>query len=407
VGVDVTRYLLDLQPRLATVIGETVGANTTRYIHAPRGIHAMEDAAGVWTSPMQDGLGSVRMEASNALAVACSQNFAPYGTPFDVSGSFDTSFGFTGEQTDGNALIYLRARYYNPAVGVFTGRDPFEGMMGRPMSLNGYSWVEGNTPNLVDPLGLCALSIACHDQGGGGGGGDGSLPISSAVAQRTAQNVTRGLRDLLREGGTLLVRELVRLAGLQGEYDWSLPDLSEIDPDLAQLIEGNDWTYLSPELLSELSITDFGRNVGIPGIDPRVPQIWGEVDARRIAGLCNGGCLTSDELETILEANGISLASDYTTGEANTRYGDCTQAQHRILQDDVNRRCKELPMRCSPDMRCAELRSRRRRNRLCAEARERINRRCYNGGNEGHQQAAENYRDAFDNCNSIFRNKCS
>lgn len=31
--------------------------------------------------------------------------------------------------------------------------DPFEGMANRPMSLNGYSWVEGNVPNRVDPSG--------------------------------------------------------------------------------------------------------------------------------------------------------------------------------------------------------------------------------------------------------------
>ena len=31
---------------------------------------------------------------------------------------------------------------YDPATGVFTALDPFEGTMQRPMSMNGYSWVE-------------------------------------------------------------------------------------------------------------------------------------------------------------------------------------------------------------------------------------------------------------------------
>jgi len=37
---------------------------------------------------------------------------------------------------------------------VFTGLDPWEGMAQRPMSLNGYSWVEGRVSNLIDSTGM-------------------------------------------------------------------------------------------------------------------------------------------------------------------------------------------------------------------------------------------------------------
>jgi len=73
-----------------------------------------------------------------------------------------TNYGFTGEQYDStNDMLYLRARHYKPGVGVFTALDPFEGMAQRPMSLNGYSWVEGNVTNLIDPQGLyCQGSLS-------------------------------------------------------------------------------------------------------------------------------------------------------------------------------------------------------------------------------------------------------
>jgi RHS repeat-associated protein len=32
---------------------------------------------------------------------------------------------FTGEQNDPTGLVYLRARYYEPALGRFLNRDPF------------------------------------------------------------------------------------------------------------------------------------------------------------------------------------------------------------------------------------------------------------------------------------------
>ena len=168
VSATVTNYLLDLQPGLATVLQATQGANTTRYVHALRGIHAQKDASGNWEWMLQDGLGSVRSVVDSSLNPLESRLYDPYGVPFGTSGTSQTSYGFTGEMTDANNLLYLRARYYAPSLGVFTGLDPFEGMAQRPMSLNGYSWVEGNVPNRVDPSGFileqpdqfapCALS---------------------------------------------------------------------------------------------------------------------------------------------------------------------------------------------------------------------------------------------------------
>jgi hypothetical protein len=46
-------------------------------------------------------------------------------------------------------------RHCSPTLGVFPSLDPFEGTMTRPMSLNGYNYVEGNPVNLVDPSGAC------------------------------------------------------------------------------------------------------------------------------------------------------------------------------------------------------------------------------------------------------------
>ncbi|QPC82469.1 RHS repeat-associated core domain-containing protein [Phototrophicus methaneseepsis] len=103
---------------------------------------------------LQDGLGSIRAEVDASADVLTSQSYAPYGLPFNISGNFTSPFGFTGEQVDSNGLNYNRARYYNPMIGTFTALDPFEGIQNRPMSLNGYSWVEGNPINLTDAIGL-------------------------------------------------------------------------------------------------------------------------------------------------------------------------------------------------------------------------------------------------------------
>jgi RHS repeat-associated protein len=161
VGATISKYLLDIQPGLSVVLSETTGANVTRYVHGPRGIQGVKDASNAWHWPTQDGLGSVRGVVDNSVGVQESRLYGPYGEPFGSTGTSQTSYGFTGEPTDANGLLYLRARYYNPTIGTFMSLDPFEGMQDRPMSLNGYSWVEGNVPNMVDPSGLQAEATIC------------------------------------------------------------------------------------------------------------------------------------------------------------------------------------------------------------------------------------------------------
>ncbi len=135
------------------MLAETQGANVTLYVHAPRGIHAQKDVSGNWEWMVNDGLSSVREVVDNNLNVLWSNSFDPYGTGFGAVGTSQTGYGFTGEPTDGIGLIHLRPRDYSPALGVFPSLDPFEGVRDRVMSLNGYSWVEGNVPNMVDPSG--------------------------------------------------------------------------------------------------------------------------------------------------------------------------------------------------------------------------------------------------------------
>ncbi len=56
-------------------------------------------------------------------------NYDPYGNPFETSGSLTSALGFTGEFTDPNGLLYLRARYLQPGYGAFLSKDPFEGLL--------------------------------------------------------------------------------------------------------------------------------------------------------------------------------------------------------------------------------------------------------------------------------------
>jgi RHS repeat-associated protein len=77
-----------------------------------------------------------------------SQTFDPYGNPFASAGPGSSSFGYAGEQTDDNGLVFLRARYYNPRQGRFMQMDPSR------QEVNLYGYAAGNPILYTDPSGL-------------------------------------------------------------------------------------------------------------------------------------------------------------------------------------------------------------------------------------------------------------
>ncbi|CAG0971430.1 partial tRNA(Glu)-specific nuclease WapA, partial [Anaerolineae bacterium] len=61
--------------------------------------------------------------------------------------------------TDASGLVYLRARYYVPELGVFPSLDPVEGALDHPPSLNRYGYVQQNPVNWTDPSGTCPEEV--------------------------------------------------------------------------------------------------------------------------------------------------------------------------------------------------------------------------------------------------------
>ena len=58
-----------------------------------------------------------------------------------------TNFGYTGEQKDASGLEFLRARYYDPNLGIFISKDP------ESKNMNGYNYANNNPVMASDPSG--------------------------------------------------------------------------------------------------------------------------------------------------------------------------------------------------------------------------------------------------------------
>jgi hypothetical protein len=173
-------------------------------------------------------------------------------------------------------LLYLRARHYAPAIGAFTARDPYEGAASRPMSVNGYSWVEGNAVNRTDPSGMWGVAdtallnawagcgsdfpegdvsgrlykrhgfvagqnITLRDPAGGGGG---AVPTSAmvAVAAAAGGGVLLGLLAAMQAAGQIvqlpgLFLAQMASAALVGDRSFGLPQTDLLEPTI-QLVPG-------------------------------------------------------------------------------------------------------------------------------------------------------------------------
>jgi RHS repeat-associated protein len=75
------------------------------------------------------------------------------GQRVSSNGTASSIFGYSGEQVDTSGLVFLRARYMQPRLGIFLARDSWSGDVMRPGSMNGWNYASANPVNRVDPSG--------------------------------------------------------------------------------------------------------------------------------------------------------------------------------------------------------------------------------------------------------------
>ncbi len=269
VGANMTQYLLDTQSGLYKVLTATTGAAVDRFVHGPTGIQAQQDSSNNWEWMLQDGLGSVRSVLDDSLGVLQMSHYAPYGEPWGEQGTTQTLFGFTGEPTDQNNLVQLRARYYNPSLGVFQSRDFLE-------LTNRYAYVGNNPINLTDPTGLIGETPErkCEPSQNGNqypfcSYGNGSVPMPSDY------------------NGGLYNPFLVSTSGVYGYGKYKVylcpsQELVELDIYVPNSYERNDhlspWTkrnlYETAIIRGEVNLENLRTYASRQYYMPAVPRLW-------------------------------------------------------------------------------------------------------------------------------------
>jgi RHS repeat-associated protein len=160
--VQSTTYTWDAAASLPVIIQETTNEATTSYVYG-LDLLSMADDSDVTRYFLQDGLGSTTGLTDDTGAVIGTFDYDVFGALRGQTGDADTNWRFTGELQDltvGEAPYYLRARYYDPAIGRFLSQDPWPTNPMNPQTANLYVYGLNNPALYVDPFGYWGLKDA-------------------------------------------------------------------------------------------------------------------------------------------------------------------------------------------------------------------------------------------------------
>jgi len=104
-----------------------------------------------------DGIGSTVGMSDSLGNMVNKYAYDAFGKVLNEEESVPNPFKYVGQfgvMDEGNGLLYMRARYYDPEVGRFISKDPI-GFAGR--DINFYSYVANKPVNLIDPDGKAAF----------------------------------------------------------------------------------------------------------------------------------------------------------------------------------------------------------------------------------------------------------
>jgi RHS repeat-associated protein len=153
VGRATSPFAYDTAGRLPLVLTE----GDTSYIYGPSGT-PIERISGDGTPTYlhADQLGSVRLLTDTNGAISGRASYSPYGKATRTGAS--SPFGYAGQYADRESgLVWMRARYYDPASGQFLNRDPIESVTRQP-----YTYAANDPINNADPLGLNKCEVGLN-----------------------------------------------------------------------------------------------------------------------------------------------------------------------------------------------------------------------------------------------------
>ena len=156
---DDTTYTYNTNAKLSMLLMKTTGEVVTKYVYG-KGLIG-EEVNNTFKTYHFDCRGSTIAITDASGNITDTFAYDTYGKLISRTGTSKVIFGYNGRDgvvTDGNGLIYMRARYYSPEMKRFINADIIAGKLSNAITLNRFAYVNGNPVSFVDPFGLSVWS---------------------------------------------------------------------------------------------------------------------------------------------------------------------------------------------------------------------------------------------------------
>lgn len=143
-------------------------------------------------------MGSVTAQTNTYGETLTSQDYDPYGQKRGPPGA-ETTLGYNSQQTDPSGLLYLRARYYDPELGLFLSPDPLGGAQDALLGQNPYGYANSSPLYYTDPTGEFGIPDFIKDGASAvkSGAKKAGLKVASTVSNIPWNSIGEGAIDFV------------------------------------------------------------------------------------------------------------------------------------------------------------------------------------------------------------------
>jgi RHS repeat-associated protein len=146
----------------------TAPVTTTKYVYLGSHLVAKAIKNGAATQTVYvhtDALGSPIAQTDAGRALVGTTNYLPYGGRYGSAGAGgDPGPGYASHYDDATGLIYMRARYYDPAQHRFISTDPVDVDSATGINFNRYAYALNSPFGYIDPNGRDPCETDCEER---------------------------------------------------------------------------------------------------------------------------------------------------------------------------------------------------------------------------------------------------
>ncbi|OYU95797.1 MAG: hypothetical protein CFE21_11710 [Bacteroidetes bacterium B1(2017)] len=158
IGVDVTRYVQNLNSPISFVLQTTDGngALKANYIYGLGLLESIDASNNIYYYHFDASHNTVALTDIHDT-IKASYSYSPYGAIWRKTGTLNQAFAFLGEfgvEQETDSMNFVRARYYDSGAKRFYSKDPLFGDQLDPQSLNRYVYALNNPLTTFDYSGL-------------------------------------------------------------------------------------------------------------------------------------------------------------------------------------------------------------------------------------------------------------